>query len=198
MTGDILKQEVEQSRRCMVTTLKGMRYMTKNFVSTWKTLGILWQFIKCSPLHVHVHYGRNIGAGTSPRWLNCLQLDILQVATPQINDIWHTYTVKLTYKHDKDQPRDEHDVVLIQRWSRYAGSIAWKEYPWAPVNCGLCEQVVFIYFISLEQVWLYTVYVAFSNINIGFILHVRASGKLSFFFRWRGWLGCESNPGLFR
>ncbi len=58
-------------------------------------------------------------------------------------------TVKLVYK---DHPRDQQNVVLIHRWSLYAGSITWKGYTWGPVNCGLYKQVVFIYRWSLEQV----------------------------------------------
>ncbi len=54
-------------------------------------------------------------------------------------------TVKL------DHHRDQQNVVLIHRWSLYAGSITWKEYTWGPVICGLYKQVVFIYRWSLEQ-----------------------------------------------
>ncbi len=43
-------------------------------------------------------------------------------------------------------------MVLIHRWSLYAGSIAWKVYLWVLVKCGLYKQVVFIYRWSLEQV----------------------------------------------
>ncbi len=41
-------------------------------------------------------------------------------------------TVKLVYK---DHPRDQQNVVLIQRWS--LGSKTWKVYPWGPIKCGL-------------------------------------------------------------
>ncbi len=40
-------------------------------------------------------------------------------------------TVKLVYK---DQHTDEENVVLIHRWSLYAGSIAWKIYTQGPAN----------------------------------------------------------------
>ncbi len=46
-------------------------------------------------------------------------------------DIYFIYTVKLVYK---DHPRDEENVVVIHRWSLYAGSITWKVYPSEPVN----------------------------------------------------------------
>ncbi len=39
--------------------------------------------------------------------------------------ITNTCTVKLVYK---DHHTDEENVVLIHRWSLYAGSIAWKIY----------------------------------------------------------------------
>ncbi len=61
-------------------------------------------------------------------------------------------TVKLVYK---DHPRDQLNVVLIHRWSLYAGSMTWEVYPWGPVKCDLHKQVVFIYRWSLEQVQLY-------------------------------------------
>ncbi len=70
-------------------------------------------------------------------------------------------TVKLAYK---DHPRDQQNVVLMHRWSLYAGSITWKLYIAllirttfysGPVKCGPYKQVVFIYRWSLEQVWLY-------------------------------------------
>ncbi len=57
--------------------------------------------------------------------------------------------MKLVYK---DHPRDQQNVVLIRRWSLYAGSIPWKVYPWGPVICGLYKQVVLISRWSLEQV----------------------------------------------
>ena len=60
--------------------------------------------------------------------------------------------MKLVYK---DQPGDQQNVVLIHRWSLYAGSITRKVYPWGPVKCGLYKQVVLIYRWSLEQVRLY-------------------------------------------
>ena len=62
------------------------------------------------------------------------------------------YTVKLVYK---DHPRDQQNVLLIHRWSLYAGLIAWRVYTMGPVKCGLYKQVVFIYRWCLEQVWLY-------------------------------------------
>ena len=34
-------------------------------------------------------------------------------------------------------------MVLIHRWSLYAGSITWKVYLWGFVKCGLYKQVVF-------------------------------------------------------
>ncbi len=46
-------------------------------------------------------------------------------------------------------------MVLVDRWSLYAGSIAWKVYTWGPVKCDLYRQVVFIYRWSLQQVGLY-------------------------------------------
>ena len=60
-----------------------------------------------------------------------------------------TNTVKLVYK---DHPMHQQDMVLIQRWSLYAGSITLTVYLWGPVKCGLYKQVVFIYRWSLEQV----------------------------------------------
>ena len=60
--------------------------------------------------------------------------------------------MKLVYK---DHPRDQQTVVLIHRWSLYAGSITWKVYPWGLVKCSLYKQVVFIYRWSLDQVRLY-------------------------------------------
>ena len=57
------------------------------------------------------------------------------------------YTVKLVYK---DHRRDQHNLVLIYRWSLKAGSITWKVYPWGCIHCGLYKQVVFIYTWSLE------------------------------------------------
>ena len=44
-------------------------------------------------------------------------------------------------------------MVLIHRWSLYAGSIAWDVYNWGPVKCGLYKQVVLIYRWALQQVW---------------------------------------------
>ncbi len=35
-------------------------------------------------------------------------------------------------------------MVLIHRWSVFAGSIAWEIYPRGSVNRGLYKQVVFI------------------------------------------------------
>ncbi len=52
----------------------------------------------------------------------------------------HRYTVKLVYK---DQSRDQQNVVLINRWSLYSGSITCYEYPWGPVNYGFYKHVVF-------------------------------------------------------
>ncbi len=37
----------------------------------------------------------------------------------------------------KDHPRDQQNMVLIQRWSLYAASIAWKGFIWGPVKYGL-------------------------------------------------------------
>ncbi len=51
-------------------------------------------------------------------------------------------TAKLVYK---DHPGAQHSVVLIHRWSLYAGSVTWKIYPWEPLKCGLYKQVVFVY-----------------------------------------------------
>ena len=56
-----------------------------------------------------------------------------------------------TYPHSRGQQ----NVVLIQRWSLYAGTIVWKVYSWGPVKCVLYKQGVFIYRWSLEQVWLW-------------------------------------------
>ncbi len=61
-----------------------------------------------------------------------------------------SYTVKLVYK---DHPKDQQNVVLIYRWSLYAGSIAWKLYTWGTVKGGLYKQVVFLFRWSLEQVF---------------------------------------------
>ncbi len=36
----------------------------------------------------------------------------------------------------KDHPRDQQNVVLIDRWSLYAGSIAREIYTPGPVKCG--------------------------------------------------------------
>ncbi len=55
----------------------------------------------------------------------------------------------------KDHPRDQQSMVLIHRWSLYAGLITWKVYLWGLVKCGLYKQVVFIYTWSLEEVWLH-------------------------------------------
>ncbi len=48
------------------------------------------------------------------------------------------YTVKPAYK---DNPKDQETVVLVHRWSLYAGSITGEVYHWGPVNCGLYKQV---------------------------------------------------------
>ena len=58
------------------------------------------------------------------------------------------FTVKLAHK---DQPKDKQNVVLIHRWSFYAGSVAWKVYIWGTVYC-LYKQVVFMHRWSLEQI----------------------------------------------
>ncbi len=50
-------------------------------------------------------------------------------------------TVKLVLAY-KDHPWDQQDVVLIHRWSLYAGSTTWIVYHWRPVKCGLYKQVV--------------------------------------------------------
>ncbi len=52
---------------------------------------------------------------------------------------------KLKYSETlyKDHLREEQNVVLIHRWSLYAGSIIWKVYLWGPVKCGLYIQVAF-------------------------------------------------------
>ncbi len=65
-----------------------------------------------------------------------------------------TVTVKL---YIKTNPRDQQKVVLIHRWSLYAGSIAWKVYAGGHINCGLYKQMIFIYRWSLEQVRLYMI-----------------------------------------
>ncbi len=49
-----------------------------------------------------------------------------------------SFTVKIVYK---DHPRDQQNVVLIHRWSLYAGSIAWKVYTLISVECDLYKQV---------------------------------------------------------
>ena len=47
------------------------------------------------------------------------------------------YTVKPAYK---DHTKDQETVVLIHRWSLYAGSITGEVYHWEPVKCGLYKQ----------------------------------------------------------
>ncbi len=63
-------------------------------------------------------------------------------------------TVKLAYK---DHSGGQQNVVLMHRWSLYAGLITWIVYTWEPVTHGPYKQVVFIYRWSLEQVRLYAV-----------------------------------------
>ncbi len=46
-------------------------------------------------------------------------------------------TVKLVYKDHTTCTRDQQSVILIHRWSLYAGYITWKVYPWGLVKCGL-------------------------------------------------------------
>ena len=63
-------------------------------------------------------------------------------------------TVNLVHE---DHSREPKNMVLIHRWSLYAGSIAWKVYPWGPVKFGLYKQVVFLCRWSLEQFGLYVI-----------------------------------------
>ncbi len=51
-------------------------------------------------------------------------------------------TVKLVYK---DHPRDQQNVVLINRWSLHAGLITWMCILLGLVKGGLYKQVVFIH-----------------------------------------------------
>ncbi len=69
--------------------------------------------------------------------------------------MWSLYTGGL---YMQDHTREQANVVLIHRWSLYAGSIAWKVYSWGTVKCGLCKHVVFMYMWTLEQVGLYFSY----------------------------------------
>ncbi len=61
-------------------------------------------------------------------------------------------TVKVAHK---DHPREQHNVVLIHRWSLYADLTTWKVYHYGLIKYVLYKQVVFIYRWSLEQVSLY-------------------------------------------
>ncbi len=64
-----------------------------------------------------------------------------------------TVTVELV---NKDYLRDQHYVVLIHRWSLYAGLVTRKIYTWEPLKFGpYNRQVVFIYKCSFEQVSMY-------------------------------------------
>ncbi len=49
---------------------------------------------------------------------------------------WYV-TEELVYK---DHPRNQQNVVLIHRWSLYAGLIAWKVHIWKPVNVVLISR----------------------------------------------------------
>ena len=60
----------------------------------------------------------------------------------------NVYTVKLVYL--QDHPRDQQNVVLIHRWSLYAGLATWIVYYQRLGKYG--KQVVFIYRWSLDQV----------------------------------------------
>ncbi len=53
----------------------------------------------------------------------------------------HRCKVKLVHK---DHPWDQDNVVLIHRWSFYAGSITWTVYHWGPGKCRLYTRVVFV------------------------------------------------------
>ncbi len=50
-------------------------------------------------------------------------------------------TVKHAYK---DRTRDQQNVLLIHRWSLYAGSIAWKYTPGDLQNAVFYKHVVLI------------------------------------------------------
>ncbi len=64
-------------------------------------------------------------------------------------------TVKFVYK---DHPRDQQNMVLIHRWSLYAGSIAWKLYSCGLVKRSLYKQVVFRpgLTVGLSVMWAYS------------------------------------------
>ncbi len=90
------------------------------------------------------------------------------------SDVLFCDTVKLVYK---DHHRDQQNVVLIHRWSLYAGPITQKVYQWRPVKCGLYKQVVLIYRWSLEQVWLYLV-ILFPFCTFSFICQLKKNPNL--------------------
>ena len=80
------------------------------------------------------------------------------------------YTVKLVPVY-KDHPRDQQNMVLIHRWSLYAGSITLQVYAWGPAKCGLYKQVVFIYRWSLEPGALYLQMVSRAGLTVVFKSH---------------------------
>ncbi len=67
---------------------------------------------------------------------------------------YFVYTVTLVYK---DHHRDPQNMVVIHRWSLYAGTVTWEVYPpGLAVKCGLYKQVVVIYRWSLQRVRLHS------------------------------------------
>ncbi len=75
---------------------------------------------------VKSHQERVIGGYLKHVFLCLYPVNVLD--TRQAEYIIHAIcTVKLVYKH---HPREQQNVVLIHRWSLYAGSIAWKIYTW--------------------------------------------------------------------
>ena len=75
------------------------------------------------------------------------QESVLAAHVTDIINILHTHQNLYICK---DHPRDQQNVVLIHRWSLYAGPIILKVYLWGPVKRGLYKQVVLIYRWSLE------------------------------------------------
>ncbi len=68
----------------------------------------------------------------------------LPAATPayiHVVSISNRPTVKLVYK---DHPRDQHNVVLLHRWSLYTGSITRKVYLCGPMKYGLYKHGLYI------------------------------------------------------
>ena len=69
------------------------------------------------------------------------ELAFLGIVFLYLATLCHPCTVTLVCK---DHPRDQQNVVLIHRWSFYAGLITWKVYQQGLVKCGLYKQVAFI------------------------------------------------------